>query len=71
MKRPSSKNKRIKTRIGIDKIFVLFSNIWKRERIWRAKWIGKRANPCLTLTSTLKDGDVKEFYIYWVCLPIK
>ena len=32
MKRPSLTKERIETRIGIDKSFVLFSNIWKERK---------------------------------------
>ena len=50
---------RIEIRIGIKRFSVLFSNIWKRETIYKAKRIRKRVNPYPTLTFALKDGNVK------------
>ena len=50
---------RIEIRIGIKRFSVLFSNIWKRETIYKAKRIRKRVNSCPTPTFALNDGDVK------------
>jgi len=47
------------TEIEIERFFVLFSNMWKRRAIYMVERIGKRADLYSTLTSTLKNRDVK------------
>ena len=67
-KRLLSTNKRIETGIEIKRFIVLFSNIWKKEAIYKANKMRKSADPQSTPTSALKKGEVKRFQIYWVCL---
>jgi len=43
-----------KTETGIFRFFKCFSRIWKTREIYKADKIEKRAEPCPTLTLTLK-----------------
>jgi len=56
---PSSTNKRVK--IGIFRFLRCFSRIYKNGERYRAKRMGKRADPWPTLMLTLKDGEYKSF----------
>ena len=59
MERPSLTKERREIKIGIERFFVLFLNIQKREIIYKIKRIGKRADLCPILTSALKNRNVK------------
>jgi len=45
MRRLSSTNKRIETRIEIKRFLVSFLNIWKRKAIYKADKMNKSVNP--------------------------
>ena len=70
-KSPLSTNKRNK--IGILRLFDIFSKMWKMGERWRAKKIEESTEPwpTFTSTSTWKRGEIKSFHQYWVFLPIK
>ena len=80
MRRPSSTNKRIETGIEIKRFLVLFSNVWKRDIIYKADKKDKSTDSWPTPISALKKEEVKKFQMkeevkkfqmYWVCLLIK
>jgi len=59
MKRLSSTKEKVKT--GIFGFFNCFSKIWKMKEWYEVERIGERADPCPTLTSTLKKEEEKLF----------
>lgn len=59
MKRPSSTKESMET--GILRFFKCLSRIWRTGAEYKADKIEDRADPCPTLTSTLKYEEEKLF----------
>jgi len=61
----------IEARIGMLRLFILFSQILSTGVRYKAKRMGKRNDLCSTLILVWKEGEVKLFQIYCIYLPIR